>query len=107
MLGTTYGFALLRRQRRSSGGGGGVSVVGWKTQTLQQLVSFLPGTVEISLTETPFDPEAIQVDYDGQVLSGPDKWTYDGAGNKILILFGDPYVETYDATPIFQVQYPY
>jgi hypothetical protein len=106
MLGTIAGFALLRRQRRASGGGG-VSVVGWKTETLVQASSFVSGSVEIALTEVPFDAEAVQVDYNGQVLRALSEWSYSGAGNKVIIEFSDPYVETYDNAPIFQVQYPY
>jgi hypothetical protein len=107
-LGTTYGFAMLRRQRRvTSGGGGGGGIVGFKTHTLTVSDNFASGEVEIPLDETPFDVDGLAVDYNGQSLILGTEFSYSGVGNKVVITFSDAYVLDYDASPIFQVKYPY
>jgi hypothetical protein len=46
------------------------------------------------------------VDYNGQVKRKGVDWTYT-APDTINILFADPYVDTYEEFPYFQVTYLY
>lgn len=69
-----------------------------------QTTNFAAGLL-IPLSQNPVSPEAITVDYNGQKLLYSSEWNL--SGGDVVILFADPYVTSYDAPPIFQIQYPY
>ena len=101
-------MALIQSSRPSSGGGGGgIAIRGWQVDTLTQTTNFSAGSVVISLSQGPVSDESISVDYNGQKLLFGVGWAYLSGSNSVQILFGDPYVDSYDAPPVFQIQYPY
>lgn len=67
---------------------------------------FEENTLTLTLSETPWDPDTIVLDYNGQVKRLGTDWNYT-APTTIEIVFGDPYVTTYDTPPYFQVTYLY
>lgn len=87
------------------GGGGGLAITGWKTDVFTQNSNFTAGTLVLTLSSTPLSAQAITVDYNGQIKLYNVDWTY--AAGAITIQFADPDVTTYDAPPVFQIQYPY
>ena len=101
-------MALIQASRQSAGGGGGgLTITGFEVEQFNQATNFTPGTVNLSLAQTPVVEEAITVDYNGQRLLKGTGWQYNSGTNEVEILFGDPYVTDYDAIPYFQVCYPY
>lgn len=97
----------LIQASRPSGGGGGVTIVGFENDQYTQETNFLANTVNIPLTQTPVDANAITVDYNGQRLLKDAAWSYDSGTNSVDILFADPYVTDYDTPPYFQIVYAY
>ena len=100
-------MSVISSSRRSTGGSGGVTIAGWQNDQLVQTANFSPNTVSVPLSETPISEDAIVIDYNGQVLRLGESWEYNSGTNSIEIIFGDPYVTTYDTPPYFQVTYPY
>ena len=102
-------MALIQAARPggSGGGGGGLTVTGFKNDQFTQDASWTAGTLYLTLNETPLVTEGIVVDYNGQRLKYDVDWDFNTGTNQVQILFGDPYVETYDTDPVFQVTYAY
>jgi hypothetical protein len=101
-------MALIQAARPSSGGGGGgLTITGFANDQFVQNTNFMAGTVNLSLSQTPVSADGITIDYNGQRLQQDVGFTYNSGTNQIEILFGDPYVTSYDAIPYFQVYYPY
>jgi hypothetical protein len=87
----------------SSGGGGGGATYAWVTQQFTQAANFSAGLI-LTLTQTPADPDAIILDYNGRVLSGSE---YTVSGSSITVNFADMDVLSYDSPPYFQAKYPF
>lgn len=100
-------MSLIQSSRPGGAGGGGIAIAGWEIQQLTQTTNFLPGAVNIPLDQQPATEKGIEVDYNGQKLLYNSEWSYDSGSNSVTILFGDPYVDTYDEPPVFQTQYPF
>jgi hypothetical protein len=101
-------MALIQAARPGSGGGGGgLTITGFANDQFDQTTNFLPGTVNLTLSQTPLSADAITVDWNGARLKEGAGFTYNSGTNQIEILFGDPYVTSYDAIPYFQIYYPY
>ena len=98
-------MAMFQASRNTAGSGGGLVITGWTTHSQTQETNFLPNTLSFVLPTIPIDFNAIVLDYDGQVLHVNDDWDFTPP-QTINILFGDPYVDTYDAPPVFQAVYP-
>ncbi len=99
-------MGLIQASRQSTGGGGGgLTITGFTYDQYTQETNFVSGEVVIPLSETPVAPDGIVVDYNGQRLLSGTSWTY--AAGEVTILFADPYVDTYDVPPVFQLTYPF
>ena len=99
-------MGLIQASRQSTGGGGGgLTITGFANDQFTQTTNFGAGDVVIPLSETPLTEDGIVVDYDGQRLLTGISWTY--AAGEVTIEFADPYVDTYDTPPVFQITYPY
>ena len=101
-------MALIQASRPSGagGGGGGLTINGWSTFQREQTTDFIAEEIVISLTETILAVESVVATYNGQVLLYNQGFSITGP-NEITILFGDPYVTSYDSPPVFQFIYPY
>lgn len=98
-------MALIQISRQSTGGGGG-DITGAQNDQYTIEENFDPETLDLTLTETPWDEDNIIVSYNGQVKRKGVDWEYT-APTTINILFGDPYVDTYEEFPYFEVIYLY
>lgn len=99
-------MALIQSTRQATGGGSDITAAQNDQFDIEE--NFEADTLELTLSQTPWDENNIIVDYNGQVKRkgvGND-WTYT-APNTINILFADPYVTDYDSIPYFQVTYLY
>lgn len=98
-------MGLIQTSRQSTGGSGGLDITGFAVDQYTQETNFIAGEVVIPLSQTPVSEDGIIVDYNGQRLLSNISWTY--ASGDITIEFADPYVDTYDVPPVFQITYPY
>lgn len=99
------GLIQSSRPGTGGGGGGGLTLNGFANDQHTQETNFASGEVVIPLSETPLSAQGIEVDYNGQTLLFGVSWSY--AVNAVTILFADPYVDTYDTPPVFQISYAY
>lgn len=97
----------LIQAARPGGGGGAITIAGFQNDQHTQETNFGIGDVNILLSQTPVDANAITVDYNGQRLLKDTGWSYDIGTNSIDILFADPYVTDYPTAPYFQIVYAY
>jgi len=97
-------MALIQSTRQSTGGGG--DITGAQNDQFEIEENFEADTLDLTLTEIPAYEDNIIVDYNGQVKRKGVDWTYT-APDTINILFADPYVDTYEEFPYFQVTYLY
>lgn len=99
-------MGLIQTSRQSTGGGGGLTIIGWADDQFPQTENFEADTLTLELSQTPVDPNAIALWYNGQVKQPGVDWEY-VAPNFINILFADLYVTDYSETPYFEAIYPY
>lgn len=99
-------MSLIQSSRQGTGGGGGLTIQGFAVDQHTQEDNFVANEVVINLSETPVSPQAVIVDYNGQRLLG-NNVSFSYAAGAVTILFADPYVDTYDVPPVFQITYPY
>lgn len=92
-------------QRQSSGGGG--QTLAWKIDSFAETDPFGPPdpNLQLTLTQTPIDADAITVWSQGQPLH-PDDWNY-AAGVVTILFSANPETDTDTGTWNFLVQYPY
>lgn len=100
-------MALIQASRCcGGGGGGGGQTLAWERDLHEQTDPFASGDIVITLSENPFDPDAIIV-YSQNTPIQPGDYTFIGP-NQIQINFsGDPSTDTDSGTWNFWVQYPY
>lgn len=98
-------MAFIRTRRQETGGAG--QTLAWAMDAFAETDPFGPpgADLELTLSHTPVDADAIIVWSQGQPLH-PDDYNY--AAGVITILFGaDPATDTDTGTWNFLVQYPY
>lgn len=98
-------MALIQISRQATGGGGG-DITGAQNDQYNIEENFEANSLDLTLTETPWDEDNIIVSYNGQVKRKGVDWEYT-APDTINILFADPYVTDYESIPYFEVIYLY
>lgn len=97
-------MALIQISRQATGGGSDISGAQNDQYNIEE--NFEAESLDLTLTETPWNEDNIIVSYNGQVKRKGVDWEYT-APDTINILFADPYVTDYESIPYFEVIYLY